>query len=811
MKIFKITVAFACCMVAANLLSAQPALKRANKQYELAAFSVAVQSYKEFLSKNPDHVEANSKIADCYRHLNQQEKALPHYQAAVASAEVEDMFVFQYGLTLQELARYELAQKVFNSLGEKSPEFKTRCKQFSEACQFAIQAQDSPLFKVSNEYANTASFDFGPAFLGDRVVYSSGRTDIRGRDSRNVPAPSDGSNRLFVTQRDRNGFLDVPTTLHTGFGALANEGPAAYTSDGSDVAVTRNNFSDGTRIMPSSGLEMNLFLAQADENGDWENAAPFAHNGADFSTGFPNFSPDGKALFFTSNRPGGYGGFDLYVSYRVGSNWSAPENLGSTVNSLGNEITPFYDGSSLYFASDFHKGFGGFDIFRAEDSGGRWATVYHAGSGLNSSVDDFGFVFDAARNIGYFVSNRPGGKGAEDIYRIQKETESVVIKVTDALTGAAIAGATVDFSSCGEKSYQTNGNGIFNFQLLEKLDCSATVSKDGFLSETIKITTLGLRESRTVTVALANSANSYMGKVINGSNGNATDNVKVIATNQANKTETTTYSTANGSYAIALQPNATYVIRYSKAGYRDLSFNFKTSTADKKNIQDIELLPVGVGTPVTSAPKEPAVTSMEQPVTTPGATTRAGFSVQLAAGTSPKVDLKPYEAKMSKSGVVYTVNEGGKTKVRFGVFATREEAVAAQAVAKENGYAGAFVVAENAGPAAPLNKTSGAKTSSPKSIETKPEATPAAATKEPESLDGYLVKLAAYRDMNNFKQSSIEDLGVVKFVKKGDFTIVLLSGYDSKSSAEIGLQKARNRGFPGAYMVTMDKGELVKQ
>jgi len=825
MKFARITISLTFFLFSITLLQAQASLKRANKQYELGTFNLAAQSYKEFLSKNPDNAEANGKLGDCYRHLNQQEKALPHFQAAVSSSDVQDIFIFHYGLTLQELGRYDLAKAVFNSLGEKNPEYKVRSKQFADACTFAMQASDPPAYKVTNEYANTASFDFGPTLFGEQVVYASGRADIRGRDSRNAPSAgkAEGTNRLFITQRDKNGFLDVPITLHAGFGVGVNEGPASYSPDGKWVAFTRNNFIDGTRMMPSSGMELNLFIAQAKPNGDWETPLAFPHNGADFSNGYPCFSPDGKALYFASDRPGGYGGFDIYVSYRVGNNWSAPENVGNAVNSLGNEITPFYNGSSLFFASDYQKGFGGFDIFRAEDSNGRWSTVYHGGAGLNTSYDDYGFVFDAGRNIGYIVSNRPGGKGSEDIYRIVKESESVVIKVTDALSGAAVAGASIDFTNCGAPNQFTNVNGLFTFSLADNLDCTATVTKAGFSSKSIKITTLGLRQSRTIEVALTNDANSYNGKVVNGVNNLGLSDVVVIATNTATKEETTTFSDANGSFSIALKSNTSYQIRYSKQGFKDQTSDFKATAANQKNLDITAIYPVGTsgtGGPVAKEvlPIGITPTKTETPTAPTSGEVVDGFAVQLAAGTSANPDLSPFREKVGSLGNVFTVDEGGKTKIRLGVFEAREDAVAAQTKAKASGYSGAFIVPQRGNSAG--KKTAPTTTSTPKSTETKPtpaevkptpivpSSTPTMATAD--DLDGYLVKLAAYRDLKNFKQSSVEDIGLVSFVKKGEFTIVVVGGFESKPSAQVGLDKARKRGFTDAHLVTMEKGEMRK-
>lgn len=787
----------------------QAALRRANKQYELSTFSQAIKSYQEVLAKDPDNLEANSKIADCYRHLNQQSKALPHYQAAAAQAGVEPIYVFQYGLTLQELGRYDIARQVFTRLADTAPDFRTRARQFAEACSFALTSGETPLYKVSNEFVNTAFSDFGVAFFKDQVAYASGRTDIRNRDSRNAPSSSGGSNRLFITQRDKNGFLEVPVTLHAGFSNTSNEGPIAYSPDGTLVAITKNNFTDGNRLIPSSGMELTLHLAQVNEQGDWTSTTPFQHNTSGASTGFPSFSPDGKALFFASDRIGGFGGFDLYVSYKVGNNWSAPENLGSTVNSIGNEITPFYDGNSLFFASDYHKGYGGFDIFRAEESNGRWATLFHGGPGLNSSVDDYGFIFDAIRNLGYFVSNRPGGKGNEDIYRIRKEMESIVIKVTDAINGNGIEGATLDFSDCGEKNFQTNANGIFNFQLLDNLDCNATVSKSGFLSKSVKISSLGLRGSRSLEVNLVSIQNAYKGRTLNGSTGNALDNARVIATNQATQEVVVATTDVRGDYTIALLPNTTYVLRYSKAGYRDLSFNLKTGKSDSKTLQDIELLPVGVAatqaTAGTITSKQPILPSTSDKNVPASYSQVKGFAVQLTASSAASIDLAPYQARVGSAGMVYSVREGKMTKIRVGIFATREAADAAQQKLKAVGYSGTFIVEDSQ--EVPVQQ---AAYTSPPQQQVKEAQPKAAAPAQQQELTGYMIRLATLRDTKNLKREQLDDLGTLSFLPKGNLTIVLLTGYDSKASANIALRKVRARGFQEAFLVTLQQDELKR-
>ena len=813
MKNTKILLTLFACLLAGQTAFSQASLKRANKQYELSVFAEAVKSYKEVLAKNPNHREANVKIADCYRLLNQLENALPHYQKALANGGVESMYAFQYGLTLQGLGRYERAKDIFEKLAANDAKFATRGKQFAEACDFALAAQDPPRYKIANEYINKSSSDFAPTFFKkDKVVYASSRSDIAVRNSRNAPGGNIfGTNKLLSTQRDRNGFLTSPTTLHSGFGTATNQGPLSYTKDGNWVAFTKNNFREGVRQVPSAGLELTLYIAKVDANGDWLNAQPFQFNGSDFSTGYPCFSPDGNALFFASDRPGGYGGFDIYVSYRAGNSWSAPENLGATVNSLGNEITPFYDGLSLYFASDYHKGFGGFDIFRAEESNGQWATIFHGGTGLNSSHDDYGFVFDALHSIGYFVSNREGGKGNEDIYRAEKETDNVVIKVLDEATNAPVEDAVIDFAECEEGSYKTNASGVFNFQMLEDLNCTVQIKKDGYLTEPLKLTSMGLRQNRTLEVQLTSYKNAYQGKTVNASNGYLLNKVKIFATDQKTGAVSSSYSNEQGGYAIALKPNANYLLRFSKPGFQDVTLKVKTAENNNRILRNVDMLPVGDGgkiTPATSDPvfytetKQPDGSSKISTAETDRKTTPksiySGYSVQVASVKGDMDDMSKYKNKLGDLGVVYAVKEGGRTKIRLGIVSDRDDATSLQKLARAKGFDGAFIVAEENREIADM--------APPKRADRKPSPAPAS---EP-AKSGIMVRLAAFSNIDYFDKETVDDLGTLTYHKKGEFTVVLLRGYSTTDDALIALRKARVRGFPDAHLVDYQNGAMKK-
>ncbi len=231
---------------------------------------------------------------------------------------------------------------------------------------------------------------------------------------------------IYTAQRKNNRTLDNSKTVHdpNNFDFLtfqSNFSPFSVSKDGKTFFSCLNTLASGVRhpyngdLKDGSAFEMGYFNINslADLKG---NSTLFPHYPN--KSGFPHLSADAKTLYFEAKGlPGGYGGYDLYVSYLENGQWSAPVNLGPNINTNGDEISPFVDEEGvLYFSSDGHKGFGGFDIFRADYIEGTWKDVCNLGFGVNSSQDDLYFVFDTTNNIAYFSSNRKGGKGDYDIY-----------------------------------------------------------------------------------------------------------------------------------------------------------------------------------------------------------------------------------------------------------------------------------------------------------------------------------------------------------------------------------------------------------
>ncbi|MCY7349133.1 MAG: OmpA family protein [Cytophagaceae bacterium] len=211
--------------------------------------------------------------------------------------------------------------------------------------------------------------------------------------------------------------LDFSRSINTKY----HEGPATFTKDGRRIVFTRNNFNNGDLRKSIDNVNKQKLYTAEEKSGAWSAARELPFNSDEYSTGHPTFSPDDQLLYFASDRPGGFGGNDIYVAEFRNGQWSAPANLGRGVNGRGNELFPFIDpAGNLYFASDGHPGLGGLDLFFVEmNNAVPVGKIINLGAPLNSTKDDFGILTDGERREGFISSNRK--RGDDDIYRFVRE------------------------------------------------------------------------------------------------------------------------------------------------------------------------------------------------------------------------------------------------------------------------------------------------------------------------------------------------------------------------------------------------------
>ncbi|MCS6819652.1 MAG: OmpA family protein, partial [Chitinophagales bacterium] len=194
-----------------------------------------------------------------------------------------------------------------------------------------------------------------------------------------------------------------------------------------------------------------------------------------------------------SDRPGGYGGSDIYVTQKNGNKWTEPKNLGRDINTLYSETYPFFAPNGiLYFASDGRDGLGGLDIYKTSFDGRKWTQPENLGAPFNSAADDFGFLTDSAQRKGFISSNRSGGLGSDDIYVFTyddlKSTYKTVIRVTDALSGEKISNAVALLNCSGrEEKFSSDKNGEITLTVKSSKKCIAEITAEGYKSAMLDI------------------------------------------------------------------------------------------------------------------------------------------------------------------------------------------------------------------------------------------------------------------------------------------------------------------------------------
>ena len=399
---------------------------------------------------------------------------------------------------------------------------------------------DLAAWKVSNEFANTAGEEFAPETVGDTVVFASDRNGA--------------GSQLYRSTRDENQFLRVPDKVHHVGEMSGGDAPVAYAPSGELIAYTRNNFVPGERLIPEAGWELSLALALPTQDNDFLPGKTFVQNGTGYNTGFPSFSPDGKRIYFASDRPGGHGGYDIYYSERGASGWGAPVNLGPEVNTPGNEIAPQTASGSIYFSSDYLPGFGGMDIYRADVIGGVVSSVSNLGPAVNSPLDDIGFSLAEAGDIAYFASNRAGGKGGLDLYRAVRSGLAITLAVVDGKTRKPIPNAVLDFSDCGQGIFLTGADGAYTFRALPTLNCRPIVKKAATTKQ-FSVVASSLKDKSRVEIVLnrEDKISVYEGKVVNSRTGDALAQVRIFARHKTRDFTADALTDARGYY---LEPRA---------------------------------------------------------------------------------------------------------------------------------------------------------------------------------------------------------------------------------------------------------------
>lgn len=337
---------------------------------------------------------------------------------------------------------------------------------------FTSKAQLEPAtYSIKNIKANTPYTDMSTSFWGKgRVIYTSSKNSkgiVKDRVSYKE------KNKIFL--ETFSGFIDEDYEIKyikkvkMDFDNDFNLSNVAFTKDLKNVFFTQNN---GNKRKGTINLK--LYKADVTKKGKWINIRELPFNNNKFSCAHPTLSDDGTKLYFSSDMPGGFGSSDLYVvDILENESYGTPKNLGGYINSKGRDNFPEINNGLLYFSSDRLEGLGGLDIYMVP-SQDIFTKPTNEGVPLNSEYDDFSFVINGKTRRGYFTSNRPQGKGGDDIYTFTQETaikscsQTIEGFVKDRNTDAIIKDAVVNiFDDRGKwlNRFSTGSDGKFLIKL----------------------------------------------------------------------------------------------------------------------------------------------------------------------------------------------------------------------------------------------------------------------------------------------------------------------------------------------------------
>jgi peptidoglycan-associated lipoprotein len=395
--------------------------KKAVKNFRYGKYQAVINYYKGVLAKHPNNGKANYFIAESYRLSNRIKEAEPYYEKAGGKGINKDSVLLYYAQSLKANGKYVEARKPLEEVesGSENETVKSAAQDQIDGLDYLDRlAKKKSYYKIKNlETLNTPYSEYAPVYLNGELYFTSNRSNARIYEATGTPFSDLYKAETKGANVDANTIAPLPETIND---PLSNEGCITFTPDGKIMV-----FGKGNTGKKKGGYDVDLYMSRF-RNGTWGDPTPININtvvkdGDPSTTNFcwdstPAFSPDGRTLYFSSNRKGGYGGDDIYTAQMDSrGRFGKVRNLGPEINTPGDELFPYVaDNGKLYFSSDGHPGYGMLDMFVVNRANGK-TVVENLGQPMNSTGDDFGiFLFKADR--GFFSSDREGGKGDDDIY-----------------------------------------------------------------------------------------------------------------------------------------------------------------------------------------------------------------------------------------------------------------------------------------------------------------------------------------------------------------------------------------------------------
>ncbi len=415
-KFFSVVILFILLLISS--CGADKHIKKGEKYLAIGEYYDAANQFKQAYAKTPAKErdrrgEISGKMALCYDRINSTPKAIAAYQNVIRYKKDNVETHLSFARQLLKNGSYKQAEEEFKWVLDTLPDNQLALSGLASARQANLWKEQGSRYTVKRmDVFNSRRADFSPMLFGDdhdQLYFTSTRNEAQGDELSGITGAKAGD--IFYSVKDDKGKWSKPEPVTGGLNTDYDEGVCCFSPDLREMYLTQ------CVTDPTSPRYAKIVTSNRSDAAWGKTSVLEISRDTLSSYAHPAVSPDGQWLYFTSDMPGGKGGLDIWRVRLTAAGLGGAENLGSPINTEGDESFPtFRPNGDFYFSSNGHPGLGGLDIFIAKvGKDGRYH-LEHPGYPLNSNGDDFGMTFEGPHNRGFFSSNRDDGRGWDHIY-----------------------------------------------------------------------------------------------------------------------------------------------------------------------------------------------------------------------------------------------------------------------------------------------------------------------------------------------------------------------------------------------------------
>jgi len=512
-----ITILLVACSTTGNLLT------EADKHYSNLEYHAAAVQYSQYLKTKKDN-KASIRLAECHARMNHFAEAEKAYAEVIDLPEITLKNKLDYAHVLKHIGKYKEASRLFVEYLLENPNDAAVTNELRSCDSVANYNRYSFQYTISDPGFGTTASDFSPVFYKNGIVFCSERSKQSDPSKLNQWTGHPYLDLYFTemteeaTKNDKSTgkgkiHFSEPVLFAAEISGPYNEGPACFSKDQNTMYFTRNII--GKKNKPEENKEhVNNFeiYKSVHTGGTWSKPELLSFDNKDFSVGHPTLSKDDSRMYFVSDKPGGFGGSDIYYSDLSNGKWTEPVNAGGMINSNQNEMFPTIhvddkENEFLYFSSDGLPGMGGLDLYYSVIRNNTLSKPVHLNAPLNSAGDDFGIIIAPDGLSGYLSTNRDMADGTDRILAFTKHIPEFFVDVVVYKKGTKepIPGAKVELSDITHNkkdNVATNNSGRIFQKIEQDSKLMVSVKKDNFFSATGVINNISKVQSDTLRLTL---------------------------------------------------------------------------------------------------------------------------------------------------------------------------------------------------------------------------------------------------------------------------------------------------------------------